>query len=161
MACCTAMHRIRGTLYTETDSFVCCTVQSRAAPYEAIARSAPSCLLAMRRPRTAPHGRAFRIAMWTLVSIAWSIGGKARRSAANTMHIPPRWQPRWRCTRSACKGVELLQASGVVWPYTQVTPDVSLHDLMRAHNFAMLVSQPDGASFASHLPLTLETTAGP
>jgi transcriptional regulator len=37
----------------------------------------------------------------------------------------------------------------------------TLHDFIEQHSFGVLVSQVDGLSFASHLPLLLERTAGP
>ena len=36
----------------------------------------------------------------------------------------------------------------------------ALHDLMRAHSFATLISQLDGQLFATHLPLLLEPSEG-
>jgi transcriptional regulator len=36
-----------------------------------------------------------------------------------------------------------------------------LHDLMRAHSFATLISQLDGQLFATHLPLLLDASGGP
>ncbi|MDH3601603.1 MAG: FMN-binding negative transcriptional regulator [Candidatus Tectomicrobia bacterium] len=37
----------------------------------------------------------------------------------------------------------------------------ALHDLMRANSFATLISQHDGAPYASHLPMLLQADAGP
>ncbi len=37
----------------------------------------------------------------------------------------------------------------------------TLHTLMQQYNFATMVTQQAGAPFATHLPLTLETQAGP
>jgi transcriptional regulator len=36
-----------------------------------------------------------------------------------------------------------------------------LHDVMRRYNFAALVTQHEGAPFATHLPFMLDTTRGP
>jgi transcriptional regulator len=36
-----------------------------------------------------------------------------------------------------------------------------LHDLIRAHSFASLISQVDGQLFATHLPLLLDASRGP
>jgi len=36
-----------------------------------------------------------------------------------------------------------------------------MHELIRRHNFATLITQHDGAPFASHLPFLLDTTRGP
>jgi transcriptional regulator len=41
------------------------------------------------------------------------------------------------------------------------TDQVALHDLMRAYSFATLISQHDGAPYASHLPMLLQADAGP
>src|SRR5262245_22604814 len=42
------------------------------------------------------------------------------------------------------------------------TDDIAqMHELMRHHNFATLVTQQDGAPFASHLPFLLDATRGP
>jgi transcriptional regulator len=37
----------------------------------------------------------------------------------------------------------------------------AMHDLMRAHSFATLISQLDGQLFATHLPLLLDASGGP
>jgi transcriptional regulator len=36
-----------------------------------------------------------------------------------------------------------------------------MHELMRQHNFAILVTQHDGAPFATHLPILLDPARGP
>jgi transcriptional regulator len=41
------------------------------------------------------------------------------------------------------------------------TDQTALHDLMRANSFAMLISQHDGAPYASHVPILLQADAGP
>lgn len=42
------------------------------------------------------------------------------------------------------------------------TEDIEqMHDLMRQHNFATLVTQHDGAPFATHLPVLLDAARGP
>jgi transcriptional regulator len=44
--------------------------------------------------------------------------------------------------------------------FAETDPTV-LHDFMRQHSFALLVSNHDGESFATHLPLLLDRDAGP
>lgn len=47
-------------------------------------------------------------------------------------------------------------------PAAFVEPDLSrLHDFIEQNSFAVLVSQVDGAPFASHLPILLDRAAGP
>jgi transcriptional regulator len=41
------------------------------------------------------------------------------------------------------------------------TDQAALHDLMRANSFATLISQHDGAPYASHVPMLLQADAGP
>ena len=41
------------------------------------------------------------------------------------------------------------------------TNQTALHDLMRANSFATLISQHDGAPYASHVPILLQADAGP
>jgi transcriptional regulator len=41
------------------------------------------------------------------------------------------------------------------------TDQAALHDLMRANSFATLISQHDGAPYASHMPMLLQADAGP
>jgi transcriptional regulator len=41
------------------------------------------------------------------------------------------------------------------------TNQAALHDLMRANSFATLISQHDGAPYASHVPILLQADAGP
>jgi transcriptional regulator len=41
------------------------------------------------------------------------------------------------------------------------TDPAKLHEFMRRHSFAVLTSQGEDGLFASHLPLLLDTDAGP
>jgi transcriptional regulator len=43
----------------------------------------------------------------------------------------------------------------------QTGDTAQMHALIRRHNFATLVTQHDGAPFASHVPFLLDTTRGP
>ncbi|MBN8905900.1 FMN-binding negative transcriptional regulator [bacterium] len=46
-------------------------------------------------------------------------------------------------------------------PHFAETDPHALHDFIEAHSFGLLVSQIDGAPFATHLPFLLDRAAGP